>query len=1025
MGSTSRRVARSFRRNSLAAALGLCFAGAVQAQTTVGAVAGQAAAGDEITLVNPQTGFSRSITVGADGQYRFPSLPLGTYTVTRRGSDGTTATRETRVSVGTSANVDFVRAATASAADATTLDGITVTATAVNPIDVSSVESTTILTAEQIARIPVPRDATSVALLAPGTVRGDSAFGNLASFGGASVAENQYYVNGFNITNSFRSLDFTAVPFEAIAEQQIKTGGYGAEFGRALGGVINQITKRGTNEFHAGGNIFYTPEGLTEETPDAYQPNGTLRSDNSRDYNTDLASDLVSSVWASGALVKDRLFAYGLLSYGTGDADTYNNVTIGNNQATDIKEPSWLLKMDWNINDSNLLEFTALSDHRELEAVSYRNTPGLVDRGDAIGTNYQEEGGENYILKYTGYLSDTFTLSALYGHGEFSRSQRLRTAGGLDVEYGGDLAVPATGCPVIVDARPEYRQVLTGVYSSTCNITNTTINRTDSGDTRDQFRVDAQWEIGDHQLQFGYDVDNFESVAGVSTEGGRTWRYTTFDPTPRIDPVTGLGGPNSGDEFDRVREQFFNQGATVEVKQHAYYVQDNWSITDNVIAYMGLRWDTFENINGQGETYVKIEDQFAPRLGFSWDVFGDSTFKVFGNAGRYALPLTPSVAVRGASASLYSRQQYNFSQTVDPVTGAPIGAVPIPGSFIYLNGENGEGKNPLTIAAQNLDPQYQDEFILGMQKALTDNFSIGVRGIYRELKAAIDDNCDYTAVLDANGFVYEEDVGFVNADGEVAALPSAGFPYCRMFNPGEDAVFVTDLLGDGTLTTNTIPGERLSPRAKRSYSSMEFFFDGNWDRFFMQGSYTFAKNKGNTEGGVKSDIGQNDTNVTQDFDYIELTTDTYGYLPNDRRHSFKLFGSYDFAEEWTIGANVLVQSGRPLNCFGVLDRDPGPGYSPHPYGSAFARCQGVPVPRGTAGRLPWTNRLDLNVAYRPAFAEGLQFKVDVFNVLNSDKVTSVNEVAEVPETGATSEQYLVPTSFQAPRQVRFMVQYDF
>src|SRR4029453_13342712 len=105
----------------------------------------------------------------------------------------------------------------------------------------------------------VPRDTTSVALLAPGTVRGDAAFGNLASFGGASVAENAYFINGFNITNSFPNLNFAQVPFEAIQEQQIKTGGYGAEFGRSLGGVVNQITKRGTNDFHAGGNLFYTP----------------------------------------------------------------------------------------------------------------------------------------------------------------------------------------------------------------------------------------------------------------------------------------------------------------------------------------------------------------------------------------------------------------------------------------------------------------------------------------------------------------------------------------------------------------------------------------------------------------------------------------------------------------------------------------------------------------------------------------------------------------------------------------------
>ena len=215
---------------------------------------------------------------------------------------------------------------------------------------------------------------------------------------------------------------------------------------------------------------------------------------------------------------------------------------------------------------------------------------------------------------------------------------------------------------------------------------------------------------------------------------------------------------------------------------------------------------------------------------------------------------------------------------------------------------------------------------------------------------------------------------------------------------------------------------------------MEFFVDGNWDKLFLQGSYTYAKSIGNTEGGVKSDIGQADTSVTQDFDYLELTVDTYGYLPNDRRHSLKLFGNYEITDEWSVGANILVQSGRPVNCIGVLDRDPNraPGtpaipatYNPHPYGSSFMRCNNLPVPRGTAGRLPWTQNLDLNVAWAPNFVEGLQFKVDIFNVFNSQEVTSVNEVAEVAATGAPSETYLAPTSFQAPRAVRFMVQYDF
>ena len=188
----------------------------------------------------------------------------------------------------------------------------------------------------------------------------------------------------------------------------------------------------------------------------------------------------------------------------------------------------------------------------------------------------------------------------------------------------------------------------------------------------------------------------------------------------------------------------------------------------------------------------------------------------------------------------------------------------------------------------------------------------------------------------------------------------------------------------------------------------------------------------NTEGGVKSDIGQADTSVTQDFDYKKLMVDAYGYLPNDRRHSLKVFGNYQISDEWSAGGNLLVQSGRPINCLGVLYPYHG---GIHPYGSSFFRCGttvagGVtgpsePVPRGTAGRLPWTNSLDLNVSYRPKWATGLWFKIDVFNVFNNQKVTSLSEVAEDGTTGVPLNTYLLPRTFQSPRTVRLMVQFSF
>ena len=1010
---SSNYFAKGLKRSALTVALGMCFVGGVQAQSnSAGAVTGRAASGDTITITNPATGFSRTITVDSSGSYRFSALPTGQYQLSRNGG----GTRAVTVNVGSAANIDFVT----SSGDATTLDTVTVLGSgAINPIDVSSVESTTILTAEQIAKIPVSRDTTAVALLAPGTVRGDAAFGNLASFGGSSVAENQYFFNGFNITNSFNNLNFAQVPFEAIAEQQTKTGGYGAEFGRSTGGVVNQISRRGTNEFMAGANIFYTPGSLRETFPDQLRNDGTILADNSNDK---FADELTAAVWAGGALIKDRLFAYGLVQYTKID-DDLALPGLGGNSSSDLNvQPKWLLKMDWNISDNHIIEFTGISDKREIESdiTGTVYDPGTNNNprpGTYLGTEFSEFGGNTYIGKYTGYLSDNFTLSVLAGTTESARSNYSITANGTVNSYDGTVGVPAAGCPVITDARPSAvaGTVPTRIGCSIASI----LGRPDAKDTRDQFRIDAEWQLGDHLLRAGVDIDNFESVAGESYSGGAVWRYGRY-------AATGIGA----DENRVVRKRVFQSGSTVAVDQTAYYIEDSWSVTDNFIAYMGLRWDNFKNMNGEGETFAEIKNQFAPRLGFSWDVFGDSTFKVYGNAGRYALPLTATVAVRGASRSLFSEQFYTYTG-VDPVTGAPTGLGlinnPANGRPIrYLNNEFGVGKNPDSIADENLKPMYQDEYILGMQKQITDSFSLGARLIHRNLKAAIDDQCDYRPILAwafANGFTDNGSGGFQEVADKTlptdVAVYNPGFAFCHLYNPGEDAVFNVDVNGDGTLERIELDADVLGPKAKRKYTAFEVFFESSFERGFLQGSYTFAKNIGNTEGGVKSDIGQDDTGTTQDFDYPELAEGSYGYLPNDRRHSFKIFGSYDLTETVSIGGNFSAQSGRPINCFGFHPIS-------SPYANSYFYCDGEQVDRGTAGRTPWTQKLDMNVSWKPGFAsDKLTFKVDVFNVFNSRKAATVNEFGEDAGGNLQPNLYKSANGWQTPRAVRFMVQYDF
>ena len=150
-------------------------------------------------------------------------------------------------------------------------------------------------------------------------------------------------MNGLNVTNTFQGLAFGQVPFEGIQEQQIKTGGYGAEFGRSTGGVVNIITKRGSNEFTAGGSIHYTPDSLRGTSPDVYTANGErLLADNSKD-NT--GNDASLAAWASGALIQDRLFAYALVQYDQlEDQQTFGVVSSQTSNQDSSSAPTWLTK---------------------------------------------------------------------------------------------------------------------------------------------------------------------------------------------------------------------------------------------------------------------------------------------------------------------------------------------------------------------------------------------------------------------------------------------------------------------------------------------------------------------------------------------------------------------------------------------------------------------------------------------------------------------------------------------------------
>lgn len=430
---------RSIQRRALAVAL-LVALGAAQAQSTTGSIVGSVGEGVGTTvLVENNSGFSREVPVDARGRYAAGNLPLGTYKVTVKRDGAVVETRE-NVGITVGANTDVSFAAAGSGVQ--TLDSVTVNAASLATIDVSSVDTRTVVTSEQLAQLPLGRTAEAIALLAPGVVVNSGGFdngplgGSLPSFGGSAASENAYYLNGFNTTAISNNLGGLTLPYGAIDQQEIFTGGYGAQFGRSNGGVINQIGKRGTNEWKFGAAVIWEPNGLRTNQRDIYwRPDAQAGTVNNAAYRYARAANglyqpsseaeanqTTYSAYVGGPIIQDKLFfflaAEQVDSDGTRTATNRDsdNGRTGGLTDYDYKQKRWYAKVDWNITDNHLIEVTGASDEAETNGAIYRYDYLARERGSYFTNESTWKTGPTLFTgKYTGYIGDNLTVTALYG----------------------------------------------------------------------------------------------------------------------------------------------------------------------------------------------------------------------------------------------------------------------------------------------------------------------------------------------------------------------------------------------------------------------------------------------------------------------------------------------------------------------------------------------------------------------------------------------------------------------------------
>ncbi len=981
---------RSCALSSTALAVGLLMFSAAQAQQTSGSLNALAAKGDKVTIVSKAIGITREQVADKDGAVSFSQLPAGDYVVTIKRADGSTVTRNVSVQPGQSANVNVQQ-----------LEQVVVTGLATKTIDVKSAESVQILSKSEIDRIPVARNTTAIALLAPGATAGDgrigstnSRAGNVPSLGGASPAENAYYINGFNVTNIVNGVAFNSVPFEGVASQQVKTGGYGAEYGRSLGGVISVTTKRGTDEWHGGANVTWEPDSLRGSS--VYSKKDDVLSTDPNDWylakRPGYNETLRTNVWAGGPLIADTLYAFALVQAGGQKSRGYGN-TLQSETKNDT--PQYLLKLDWNINKNNALEFTSFSDKSTDKIKNWNQvTPYATEKGTQAGSEEYTNGGDTNILKWTGWLTDDLTVSAIYGVGKYKRTS----------------VVDSAGCPYVLDRRTS-NQIRLGCA------TTSTISDPRANDKRTAYRIDAEYALNSrHTIRAGLDSEVYDTLDGTIYPGPdqKLYQIRRLAAGGRLSN----GYVNTGTSaIDYVQVRQYSNGGTFKTENAAWYVEDNWQVTKNLLVNIGLRNESFTNKNADGIPFVKVKNTYAPRLAAAWDVMGNADLKVYSNVGRYYIPVYANTNVRLSGQQLDKTNFYAYTGTNS------TDKFQVPGLGTKLGSEivnsPGAAPDPRTIVDPNLKPMYQDEFIAGFQKALADRWSVGVKYTHRVLKSSMDDIC-----FGAGAAAWAAKNGYTAAQ---AAAIGDTVDHCFLGNPGRDLTANVDLNGDGKLVAVTIPNSALlfPEKPKRTYDALEFTFERAWDKkWSFQGSYVLAFSKGNTEGYVKSDIGQDDAGISQDWDYPGLMEGANGYLPNDRRHTLKFWGSYAATDEWRLGANVTLQSGRPKNCLGVyngtLDE------SSIAYGSSSFYCAGKLAPRGSAGRLKWFKELNLQATYTPQWLKGATFSVDLLNVFNTRGIRSIVEAAEdgvnSPSTGYGQP---VADSIQAPRRVRLLAQYEF
>ncbi|HYV86268.1 MAG TPA: TonB-dependent receptor [Patescibacteria group bacterium] len=980
--------------------------------------------GATVSLSGGQLARPLGAVTDAKGIYRFTDVPPGTYTVTVSLAGGRPiASAPFKVETGRQTKVPPVSVA---------VETVRVEASGHELVESGSTTIGTNFGAEKMQDIPTGRSYTDVVQLAAGVSKDDGT-GGVAAYGSTGL-ESNYQIDGVSSTSVGSGRPSTQLHFDIIKEIEVKTGGYGAEFGGAQGALVNVTTKSGGDQFEGSLAYYTTPDSLASE------PQNT-------GFGTALPVPDGQEVAGSlgGYLVKDKVFFYSGFSRknSTATADQQFANLFARDKAEDTDDRSlYFFKTTWQV------------DSRSQLVASFHTDPGVQNFRDELGgpggDHRVSNGGVDGLLQYT----------ALGGGGRWSMMGRL----GLHTEM--DTLDP-TDQQQQINPIGATRQTSTPSVRARCKdlsdpyclgtaegfTSSTTFGEPSlrfgpypyAGDTNAKRRSVAgtlEGFLGKNTIKFGteYAAADFSQSLdyGWGTGMSLDWLpVTSLQGDPTRPPVSIVGVRRCwGDGEGNCRQWDDQVQADGGTNTLSLFAQDSWSPTPRVTINYGLRWDAQQIVDDSGHSLVRMEKNFAPRLGATWDFTGENRGKLYGSWGRYYDQVPMQVVSRAFSpritstrlyrAENWSRQgfindidQHGICPSNDPSfdLGSPAhptcwdfeskDLVDHPDISAYemqdkvhtsqgLDGFGSGGLFPDTIVDSGsnfrapIDPQLRgsstDETLLGFEWSPIPRWKVGVLTIHRSLQDAIEDmSLDFGKnfiVANPGGpyhfFVDPANRDMVNPDyvpGSSDPAQQPAFAQIAGCAPGRVCTLSNDDL------------ERLGyagfPRATRRYEGIQFEVAGEVERrLWLDFTYLHSRTLGNYRGRYFVESEERDPNLTEAFDVPALTVNTDGALPQDMEHQVKLFGHYALTPNSYLGLTWRYTTGGPISA----TTDPTGGSTPF-FGPLFL------LQRGTAGRLPATQGVDLGLGYNIKDTGRLKMTVslDIFNFLNEQKPIAVDE----------------------------------